>query len=94
MQAGWVDVTGPSGGEDDRPARTIPEAGWQQVPWVGAQKEWPPDDAVLTITLSAKQWDLAVEQLAVDHEVYAGLGDEQSLRLGQDAERAIRQQLP
>jgi hypothetical protein len=81
-------------GEDDRPARRIREAGWRQVPWVGARKEWPPDDVILTITLSREQWDVAVGQLTVDHEVYADLGDEESLRLGRDAEHAIRRQLP
>jgi hypothetical protein len=81
-------------GEDDRPALMIREAGWQQVPWVGARKEWPADEEVLTITLSREQWHLVVGRLAQDHEIYADLGDQESLRLGRDAEHAIRRQLP
>jgi hypothetical protein len=56
-------------GKDDQPARSIREAGWKQVPWVGATKQWPADDEILTITLIRDQWDLAVQQLAWDHEI-------------------------
>jgi hypothetical protein len=80
-------------GEDDQPARRIREAGWKQVPWMGATKQWPADDEILTITLVRDQWDLAVQQLALDHEIYADLGDQESLQLGRDAEQAIRRQL-
>lgn len=80
-------------GEDDRPALRIREAGWEQVPWVGAAKEWPADDEVLTITLRRDQWDLTLQELQQAHGDYAELGDQQSLGLGQDAERAIRGQL-
>jgi hypothetical protein len=44
-------------GEDDRPALKIGQAGWEQVPWVRAAKEWPADDEVLTITLRRERRD-------------------------------------
>ena len=43
-------------------ARDIRQAGWDQVPWVDGQ--WPPMDQILTIHLSAVQWEFAMSQIA------------------------------
>jgi hypothetical protein len=64
------------------PAQRIREAGWEQVPWVGGAKEWPPGKKILTITLRRDQWDLALRHLVQDHSVYEQLADEESLELG------------
>jgi hypothetical protein len=81
-----------TGGDEDA-ALAIRRAGWDQVPWVGPARDWPPESDVLTIRLRREQWKLAVGQLQKDHPVYEELGDQESLHLGRDAEQAIRAQL-
>jgi hypothetical protein len=76
-----------------RPAGAQDPGGRQQVPWVGARKEWPADDEIITITLTREQWELALGQLVQDQATYADLGDQESLQLGRDAGHAIRRQL-
>ena len=39
----------------------VRQAGWDQI--VGSAEGWPPDDAVITITLTRSQWALVVEVL-------------------------------
>jgi hypothetical protein len=46
--------------EDDALPVSIREAGWAQVPWVGDDRSWPPDEQIITIALSREQWDLVV----------------------------------
>ena len=79
--------------EDPGPAHGVREAGWQQVPWVGQDRQWPPMDQVLTISLRRDQWELALDVLAADDPIYEDLGDLESLRLGRDAREAISRQL-
>ena len=79
--------------EDPEPAHGVREAGWQQVPWVGQDRQWPPMDQVLTISLRRDQWELALDVLAADDPIYEDLGDLESLRLGRDAREAISRQL-
>jgi hypothetical protein len=78
---------------DPEPARALRQAGWDQVPWVGERREWPPMDQVLTIRLRRDQWEFALAALAHDDPIYEELGDQQSLRLGRDAWAAITRQL-
>ena len=79
--------------EDAEPAHAIREARWQQVPWVGQNRRWPPMEQVLTISLRRDQWQLALQQLAAAAPVYEELGDLESLHLGRDAREAISRQL-
>jgi hypothetical protein len=78
---------------DDAPARAIRQAGWDQVPWVGPTKEWPADTQVITIRLTREQWEFVLAFLRGSAPVYEELGDETSLRLGQDAANAVQEQL-
>jgi hypothetical protein len=80
--------------EDPEPAHAIREAGWQQVPWVGIDRQWPPMEQVITISLRRDQWQLALDGIAADEPIYEDLGDLESLRLGRDAREAIIRQLP
>ena len=79
--------------EDPEPAQVIREAGWQQVPWVGQDRQWPTMDQVLTISLRRDQWQLALDVLAADDPIYEDLGDLESLHLGRDARVAISRQI-
>ena len=79
--------------EDPEPAHAIREAGWQQVPWVGPDRQWPPMEQVITIVLRRYQWQLALDELAAADPISADLGDLDSLRLGRDAREAIIRQL-
>jgi hypothetical protein len=78
---------------DPEPALAVRQAGWDQVPWVGERREWPPMDQVLTIRLRREQWQLALDALAHDDPIYERLGDQESLRLGREAHAAITRQL-
>jgi hypothetical protein len=80
-------------GKDPEPAARIRQAGWEQVPWVGRAREWPPADQLIVITLGRAQWDMIVAQLIADDPVYGRLGDEDSVALGRDARSAITRQL-
>jgi len=79
---------------DHAPAMEIREAGWAQVPWVGAEKQWPPDGQLISIELSDDQWDLVFAELASSDASYVRLGDEAGRALGQDAAAALRGGLP
>jgi hypothetical protein len=78
---------------DPEPAHAIREAGGQQVSWVGQDRQWPPMDQVLTISLRRDQWQIALDVLAADDPIYEDLGDLESLHLGRDAREAISRQL-
>jgi hypothetical protein len=78
---------------DHSQAMAIREAGWEQVPWVGEAKQWPPDEQMIGIALRREQWDLVLAELDGDAASYARLGDATGLALGQDAGTAVRQQL-
>jgi hypothetical protein len=79
--------------EDDALPVSVREAGWAQVPWIGDDRSWPPDERIITIVLSREQWDLVVTALAADDAVYDQLNDHESVDLGRDAHRIITQQL-
>lgn len=89
--AAWAERA--SGG-DDGPVRAIRQAGRDQVPWVGPEKQWPADEEAMTISLTPDQWEFVVRCLERDAPSYEELGDGTSLALGRDAECAIRAQLP
>lgn len=78
---------------DPEPAQAIRQAGWDQAPWVGQGRQWPPMEQVLTIRLRRDQWQLALDALALDDPVYEQLGDEESLQLGRDAHVTVTGQL-
>lgn len=79
--------------EDDGPALAIRQAGWDQVPWVGPDKDWPEDRQVITIRLTQEQWAYSLTCLRSEASVYEDLHDEESLQLGRDAANAIQTQL-
>ncbi len=41
-------------------ARAIRQAGWNQVPWVGPERAWPPPTQVITISLTPDEWRFAM----------------------------------
>lgn len=71
-------------GLDDLP-RSIRQSGSTQVPWVGPDQLWPPDDQVLSIELSDTQWQFIATELRNAAGVYEHLGDQESQRLSLDA---------
>lgn len=79
--------------EDDAAFVAIRQSGWDQVPWVDANRDWPPDTQPITISLTRTQWELAIATVEADDLIYAELGDDESLELGRDAVRAVRDQL-
>jgi hypothetical protein len=80
-------------GEDDAAFVAIRQSGWDQVPWVGANQDWPPDIQPIVISLTRTQWEQAIAWMEADDPIYAQLGDYESLELGRDAVRAVRNQL-
>ena len=78
---------------DHSQAMAIREAGWEQVPWVGEAKQWPPDDQLIGIALRREQWDLVLAELDGGAASYTRLGDATGLALGQAAGAAVREQL-
>lgn len=54
--------------EDDGDDASVPlnvrQSGWDQVPWVGEDRAWPPDTQAITITLTPAEWQYATETLA------------------------------
>ena len=80
-------------GEDVSLPRSIRQAGWDQIPWVGESRLWPPMAQLVTIDLSLEQWQLAVSRLRHDEPVYECLGDAESANLDRDAREAITTQL-
>lgn len=67
----------------------IRESGSAQVPWVGPDKVWPPDEQVLSIELMDSQWQFIAIELREAVGVYEQLGDQVSQRLTADALRVI-----
>jgi hypothetical protein len=80
-------------GADNERQMAIRQAGWDQVPWVGENKQWPPDDQVITIDLTTDQWLIALSELEASDPVYEEIGDVESRDLGRSAGQAIRRQL-
>lgn len=59
-----------SGGEEACGlARTIRQAGWDQVPWA-ENNDWPPMDQEITISLTLKQWQFALADLRKNAPIY------------------------
>jgi hypothetical protein len=80
---------------DDRSAElgtAIRKAGWDQVPWV--EGDWPLMEQVITITLSAAQWQFVTGQLVRSTPTYERLGDQESLDLARSALDRLLPQLP
>ena len=71
-------------GLDDLP-KSIRQSGSAQVPWVGPDQEWPPDEQMLSIGLSDIQWQFIAGELRQAANVYEQLRDEVSERLTLDA---------
>jgi hypothetical protein len=67
-------------GFDDLP-KSIRQLGATQIPWVGSEKAWPPDDQSVSITLSDVQWNFITTELRKADIVYEKLGDGNSRRL-------------
>ena len=63
-------------GEPYEPWHRIREAGWSQVPWVGAERAWPPMQQVITIGLTEEQWKLVLSSVEFWDEVGREMGDE------------------
>lgn len=71
-------------------ARAIRQAGWDRVPWVGPDREWPPMTQVITISLTADQWQFAMSW--VGESVSNPVSDE-SVELCSAALAVVRPQL-
>jgi len=50
-------------GEGGTPATSIRQSGRQQVPWVGDDRAWPPDDETFEVGLDGGQWRFVLDQL-------------------------------
>ena len=50
-------------------ARSIRQAGWEQVPWAD-NNDWPPMDQEIAIRLTLEQWAFALAQLRRDAPIY------------------------
>lgn len=75
-------------GLDDMP-KSIRQSGSAQVPWVGPDHEWPPDEQMLSIELIDTQWQFVVSELRTAVSAYEQLGDQESRRLTLDALRLV-----
>lgn len=75
-------------GLDDLP-KSIRQSGSAQVPWVGPDQVWPPDEQVLSIELSDSQWQFIATELRKAAGIYGRLGDRTSQGLSLDALSAI-----
>lgn len=71
-------------------ARAIRHAGWDQVPWVGPDREWPPMTQVIDIALTAGQWHFAMSWL---EESVSNPVDDESVELCSTALAVVRPQL-
>jgi hypothetical protein len=71
-------------------ARTIRQAGWDQVPWVGPGREWPPMTQVITISLTPDEWQFAMSWL---EEGVSNPADDESVELCNTALCVVRSQL-
>ncbi|WP_433556027.1 hypothetical protein ACQPWY_27160 [Pseudonocardia xinjiangensis] len=71
-------------------ARTIRQAGWDQVPWVGPGREWPPMTQVITISLTPDEWQFAMSWL---EEGASNPADDESVELCNTALAVVRSQL-
>ena len=71
-------------------AQEIRQAGWDQVPWVGPDRAWPPMTQVITVALTAEQWRFALSWL--DDSV-ANPVDNESVELCSTALAVVRPQL-
>jgi hypothetical protein len=83
-------------GDDPARASVIRHAGWDQVPWVGPEKAWPPDDSVVVISLRRTQWDHALAEVRLSAsrwERSGGVADPPVLPLLRDAEHALHERL-
>jgi hypothetical protein len=72
-------------------ARSIREAGRDQVPWVGPDRTWPPMTRMITISLTADQWRFAMSWV---EESMSNPVDDETVELCGAALAVVRPRLP
>ncbi len=81
----------PEAEQRGKTAQAIRQAGWDQVPWVGPDREWPPMTEVITIALTAYQWQFAMSWVG---ESVSNPVDDESVEPCSAALAVVRPQLP
>ncbi|MEU7617248.1 hypothetical protein AB0B27_14305 [Micromonospora rifamycinica] len=69
---------------------SIRQAGWDQA--TDATRAWLPDEEVITITLSGRQWNLVADALSRWAEVSDGIGNREESQLMQHVRSVIEGQ--